>query len=59
MRLVSTYPLISSFIPKGVLQNGEVLLSVEGLETIRLSDFEKLDQETATGIMAVFRQTEH
>jgi len=56
-RFVSGYPSISSFAPQGMLQTGEVVLSVEGLEAIRLSDFEDLDQETAAGIMAVSRQT--
>lgn len=56
-RFVSGYPTISAFVPKGMPQTGEVVLSVEGLETLRLSDFERLDQETAAQIMAVSRQT--
>jgi predicted DNA-binding protein (UPF0251 family) len=36
---------------------GEVFLSIEELETIRLSDFEGLDQEAAANLMTVSRQT--
>jgi predicted DNA-binding protein (UPF0251 family) len=38
-------------------QTGDVVLSVEGLEALRLSDFERLDQETAAKIMEISRQT--
>jgi predicted DNA-binding protein (UPF0251 family) len=40
-----------------MFQTGEISLSVEGLEAIRLSDFEHLDQETAAKMMEVSRQT--
>ena len=56
-RFVSGYPTITAFVPKGMPQTGTVVLSVEGLEALRLSDFERLDQETAAQIMAVSRQT--
>jgi len=56
-RFVSGYPTISAFVPEGMSQTGEVVLSVEGLEALRLSDFERLDQETAAQVMAVSRQT--
>ena len=56
-RFVSGYPTINAFVPEGVFQTGEVFLSVEGFEAIRLSDFERLDQETAAQIMEVSRQT--
>ena len=56
-RFVSGYPKISAFVPQGIPQTGEIYLSVEGLEAIRLSDFEHLDQETAAKIMEVSRQT--
>jgi predicted DNA-binding protein (UPF0251 family) len=36
---------------------GELMLSVEELEAIRLSDFERLDQESAANLMQVSRQT--
>jgi predicted DNA-binding protein (UPF0251 family) len=36
---------------------GEVFMSVEELEAIRLSDFEHLDQETAANMMEVSRHT--
>lgn len=56
-RFVSKYPSISAFVPKGMQQSGEITLSIEGLEAIRLTDFEGLDQETASQIMQVSRQT--
>ena len=56
-RLVSGYPSISAFVPKGMMETGEIVLSLEGLEALRLSDFEGFDQETAAGIMQVSRQT--
>lgn len=56
-RFVSGYPSISAFVPQGVQKSGEIILSVEGLEALRLSDFEGLDQETAARIMQVSRQT--
>jgi predicted DNA-binding protein (UPF0251 family) len=56
-RCVSGYPMITAFVPQGMPQTGEVVLSVEGLEALRLSDFDRLDQETAAQIMEVSRQT--
>jgi len=56
-RFVSGYPTLTAFIPQGVPISGEVLLSVEGLEAVRLSDFEGLDQEAAANLMEVSRQT--
>jgi len=56
-RFVSGYPTLTAFIPEGVPVTGEVLLSVEELEAIRLSDFESLDQESAANLMEVSRQT--
>ena len=35
----------------------EAVLSIEGLEAIRLSDYQGLDQATAAGVMNVSRQT--
>ena len=57
LRFVSGYPIITAFVPQGMPQTGKVVLSVEGLEALRLSDFERLDQETAAQIMEVSRQT--
>jgi predicted DNA-binding protein (UPF0251 family) len=56
-RFVSGYPTLTAFIPEGVPITGEVFLSVEELEAIRLSDFESLDQEAAANLMEVSRQT--
>ncbi len=56
-RFVSGYPSASGFSPVGVNSTGEVMLTVEGFEALRLSDFEHLDQEPAARIMEVSRQT--
>ncbi len=56
-RFVSGYPTPAAFIPEGVQVTGEVFLSVEEFEAIRLSDFEGLDQESAANLVEVSRQT--
>ncbi|MGD8739257.1 MAG: DUF134 domain-containing protein, partial [Desulfobacterales bacterium] len=56
-RFVSGYPAIAAFVPHGMNITGEVLMSVEELEAIRLSDFDHLDQETAASMMEVSRHT--
>ena len=56
-RFVSGYPTIVAFVPQGTTVTGEVFLSIEELEAIRLTDFEHLDQETAATMMKVSRQT--
>ena len=56
-RFVSAYPAIAAFVPQGMRVSGEVFMSVEELEAIRLSDFEHLDQETAADMMEVSRHT--
>ena len=56
-RFVSGYPAIAAFVPQGIGISGEVFMSVEELEAIRLSDFEHLDQETAANMMEISRHT--
>lgn len=56
-RFVSGYPTLTAFIPEDVPITGEVFLTVEELEAIRLSDFEGLDQESAANLVEVSRQT--
>ena len=56
-RFVSAYPAIAAFVPVGVTVTGETFMSVDELESIRLSDFEGLDQEAAANLMEVSRQT--
>ncbi len=57
--LIRGTPMSNIFKPKGIpaCDLEEVVLSVEGLEAIRLSDLEKMDQETASSQMNVSRQT--
>ncbi len=57
MRFVSGFPTVTAFVPQGLPVTGEVSLTVEELEAIRLSDFEGLDQEAAAGMMGVSRHT--
>lgn len=56
-RFVSGYPTIAAFIPHGAPITGEVYMTIEELEAIRLGDFEHLDQETAANMMEVSRHT--
>ncbi len=58
-RTVRGGPLSNVFKPKGIpsIDLEEVVLSVEGLEALRLNDLEKQDQETAAGKMDISRQT--
>ena len=58
-RYVQGRPLVDGFVPNRLPPWGreEVFLPVEGLEAIRLSDFEGLDQVNAALRMNVSRQT--
>jgi predicted DNA-binding protein (UPF0251 family) len=59
LRYVQGRPIVNRFIPNSVPPWGreEVILSVDCLEAIRLSDFQGLDQEAAAEMMNVSRQT--
>jgi uncharacterized protein len=57
LRLVSVNPAFSSFVPENAPQTGETVLSVEGMEALRLSDVEGLDQDSGADLMGVSRQT--
>ena len=41
LRAVAAYPRITAFSPEGLPPSGELVLSVEGLEALRLSDVER------------------
>jgi len=58
-RFVQSGPAAKVFKPKGTPASrlDEVVLPVEGLEALRLSDLERLDQQTAANRMNVSRQT--
>ena len=56
-RFVSGYPMLGAFVPEGMPISGEIFLSVEGMEAIRLTDFEGLDQDSAAKMMGISRQT--
>ncbi len=59
LRFVQGHPAVDAFVPRGVPPRGreEVFLPVEGLEAIRLRDYQGLDQETAAQMMNISRQT--
>jgi len=56
-RYVLNNPRINAFAPRDISTSEKVILPVEGFEAIRLSDYEHLDQETASLTMNVSRQT--
>ena len=58
-RLVCREPDVTYFKPRGVPLRDldEVTLTVEGLEALRLSEIEGLDQDEAAARMGISRQT--
>jgi uncharacterized protein len=58
-RRVEAHPTVTLFKPQGIPARDleEIILSVEGLEALRLVDLEGLDQETAAERMNVSRPT--
>jgi predicted DNA-binding protein (UPF0251 family) len=60
-RRVSFMPEVNYFMPAGVAPGrlGEVCLSVEEVEAIRLKDLEDLDQEECARRMSISRPTFH
>ena len=56
-RTIQSPPAIDGFNPNGAEQKGEVVLSFEEFEAIRLIDFEGLDQSQAADQMGISRQT--
>ena len=59
LRFVQGRPIVGAFVPDRLPPWGreEVVLPVEGLEAIRLSDLQGMDHETAANMMNVSRQT--
>ncbi len=58
-RFVQGRPIVDAYLPNRIPPWGreEIVLPIEGLEAIRLSDFEGLDHEAAAIRMNVSRQT--
>ena len=56
-RTIQSPPAIDGFNPSGAGQEGEVVLSFEEFEAVRLIDFEGLDQSQAADQMGISRQT--
>lgn len=56
-RTIHSAPSVGGFTPSGNAQAGEISLSLEEYEAIRLIDFEGLDQAQASVQMGISRQT--
>ncbi len=56
-RCIASRPVIKGFKPRGTIETGEVVLSLEEFEALRLIDYEGLDQSGAAEVMDVSRQT--
>lgn len=58
-RLVASHPRADYFKPRGLPLSAteEVVLTVEGLEALRLADLEGLEQEEAARLMEISRPT--
>ncbi len=56
-RYIDAMPRVTEFSPRGIAPGGEVVLSLEELEAVRLIDYDGLDQSRAAEIMNVSRQT--
>lgn len=56
-RCISARPRIQGFHPRGTEETGEIILSLEEFEAVRLIDLEGLDQSGVAEIMGVSRQT--
>jgi len=58
-RWIQGRPVVSAFVPDSLPPWGreETCLTLEGLEAIRLIDFQGMDQDSAAGMMNVSRQT--
>ncbi|MBN2062536.1 MAG: DUF134 domain-containing protein [Deltaproteobacteria bacterium] len=58
-RFVQGRPIVNVFIPDRIPPWGreETVLTVEGLEALRLSDFQGMDHDSAAKMMNVSRQT--
>ncbi len=56
-RTIHSHPPVDRFQPNGTRQAGEVILTFEEFEAIRLSDFEGLDQAQGAVQMGISRQT--
>ncbi len=56
-RYIGVPPLVTEFWPQGGQETGEVILSFEEFEAVRLIDYDGLDQGEAAETMNVSRQT--
>ena len=50
-------PKVKSFRPEGIDGAGEIILSIEEFEAVRIIDYQGMDQSQASEIMNVSRQT--
>jgi predicted DNA-binding protein (UPF0251 family) len=59
LRWVQGRPIVDAFFPNQIPPWGreEAILPLEGLEAIRLNDFQGMDQDNAARLMNISRQT--
>ncbi|WDP85312.1 MAG: DUF134 domain-containing protein [Desulfobacter sp.] len=57
LRRIMARPDVDTFGPEQQRSNGEVTLSLEEFEAIRLIDYQGMDQSGAAQVMGVSRQT--
>lgn len=56
-RCISSRPISNGFKPSGTPETGEITLTLEEFETVRLIDYEGFDQAGVAEVMNVSRQT--
>ncbi len=56
-RCISEKPMVKGFKPQGIQETGEIILTLEEFETVKLIDYENYDQAGVAAVMGVSRQT--
>ncbi len=56
-RCISSRPMAKGFKPRGMQDTGEIILTLEEFETVRLIDYQGYDQAGVAKVMKVSRQT--
>ncbi len=57
LRRIMARPQVDAFGPETAEAEGEVILSLEEFEAVRLIDYDGMDQSQAAAVMGVSRQT--
>ena len=56
-RCISSKPMAKGFKPRGMRETGEIILTLEEFEAVKLIDYEGFDQAGVAEVMGVSRQT--